>query len=143
MTTTAEILRTAKERLRGHWCRGAYFRAADTGKRTAQPVPDCQCCAVGAARLALVQHGRTDQNWWCKDEVFSVLSEAAQCLGKQRGILRRSEYVGYSELSSVVDYNDRYCNTEEEVLQLFDTAIELAQAQEAPDATEEPESVQA
>lgn len=106
-----EVLEMAKERLRGHWCQGDYAMTND-GEMCAVQTPECRVCAHGAVlslSLSGVVLGRL--------RALNLLSKAA-------------EQVSNGMYRSAINYNDEKGRTEEEVLALFDKAIELAKAEE-------------
>ncbi len=107
---TVEVLEKAKERLRGHWCQGAYSMT-DDGVECPIETPGCRVCAHGAVIHATdSMEVRYGVQW----SALSFLGSAAISNG----------------FDSAPSYNDAEGRTEEEVLALFDKAIELAKAEE-------------
>lgn len=106
-----DVLEMAKERLRGHWCQGDYAMT-DDGESCPTKTPGCRVCAHGAVISIDIPDWRH-----VKSSVYALLDTAA-------------EQASNGVHPSAPSYNDAEGRTEEEVLALFDKAIELAKAEE-------------
>lgn len=108
-----EVLEKAKERLRGHWCQGALYRDSESNEVIPE-VPGCRVCAYGAIGSVC----RSTPPSVSRGRLLDRLDEAAYMISD-------------GEFSGAPSYNDAEGRTEEEVLALFDKAIELAKAEAA------------
>jgi len=112
-----EILRTAKDKISSpeHWSQGGY--AVDSEGRSV--TPDSQeavsWCALGAIR-AVYLTGLKDVDLYCR--VGEILTTT---------VLRCSK----GKLASAAKYNDSPARKHEDILHMFDVAIELAGEQES------------
>lgn len=107
-----EVLEKAKERLRGHWCQGALYRDSDD-RVLGKDFDGCRVCAYGAVVSVSA-----------RDSTAPMLT----VLGRLDEAAWEDSDGGFFKASS---YNDAEGRTEEEVLALFDKAIELAKAEDA------------
>ena len=106
-----EVLEKAKERLRGHWCQGTYAMR-DDGSQCPTLTPGCRVRAHGAI-MSLYLPGERP----AKVGAVELLNEA-------------TKQISGGQYTHAPSYNDTEGRTEEEVLALFDKAIELAKAEE-------------
>lgn len=101
---TSTALKKAKARLKGKWCKGAYYASLD-GSPLEDPVRGCCVCAVGAVKIAV-------------GDDFRLEIGAENELAKQVRVLTKGQTY------AVEHYNDAPRRTEAQVLRLFDRAIE-------------------
>ena len=114
MKTAAEILADERKFIEDPdgWTRGALARDAN-GRQVATQSPNAvSFCAVGACRKAV--HNAGYDNVFLYDGYYAVRDTLDEC----------------TEFFDVINMNDRYDTTHEDVLKAFDCAIKKAKERE-------------